>query len=223
MTGRPVLEICCDSLRSALAAESGGADRIELCACLELGGVTPGGGLLERVIGKVSIPVFAMVRPRAGDFIYSDEEMEVMLADIAYAKSCGATGIVCGPLKACSRSVDFEMTRALVNAAGDLPFTFHRAFEQVAEQEKELEMLADVGVCRVLTSGGLSKLTRLQQGIGDRLTILACGGIRSGNLGEMAAAGDVLREYHSAALTESSPTFVDEKEVRAMADILKAR
>jgi copper homeostasis protein len=222
-----VLEICCDSLHAALAARDGGAHRIELCACLECDGLTPSAGLLERVLARVSLPVFAMVRPRPGDFVYSETELEVMLADIAEAKECGAAGIVGGALAAGSARIDREATAALVEAARPLPFTFHRAFDLVAEPEPGLGELAGLGVARVLTTGGgnraveaLAGLRRYQEAVVGRMIVVGCGGIRAGNLAEVAEV-ETLMEFHSAARSPRFPATVDPAEVSGMARLLE--
>jgi len=224
-----LLEICCDGLSSALAAEAGGAHRLELCACLECDGLTPSAGLLTRVLARVHIPVFSMVRPRPGDFIYSETEIEVMLADIADAKARGVLGIVGGALAEGSSRIDRNTTAALVEAALPLPFTFHRAFDLVTEPAQALEELADLGVARILTSGGgtraidsLEALRRYQDQVAGRIIIVACGKIRAANLAAVAVL-ESLAEFHSAARTPNRPDTVDQTEVAAMAEILDGR
>lgn len=223
---RRLLEICCDSLTSALTAEAAGADRIELCACLECDGLTPSAGLLASVLAQVSLPVFAMARPRPGDFIYSETEVEVILADIADAKARGAAGIVSGALLPGNKRIDAATTRALVEAARPLPLTFHRAFDLVAAPFQALQELADLGVARVLTSGGapraldaLEALRSYQEDIAGRLTIVACGKIRAENLAVIADI-ESLTEFHSAARPAHGPDTVDQDEVATMARIL---
>jgi len=140
-----LLEVCCDSLQSALAAEEGGARRIERCSCLACDGLPPSAGLLGAVLAHVSIPVFAMVRPRPGDCVYSATEREVMVADIAEAKARGASGIVSGALAPGCTTI---ATAALVEAARPLPLTFHRAFDRVPDPLGTLGELAGLGVAR---------------------------------------------------------------------------
>ncbi len=224
-----LLEICCDGLDSALAAQTGGADRIELCSCLECDGLTPSAGLLDSVVARVRIPVFAMVRPRAGDFSYSAAEIDVMLADIDHAKARGASGIVSGALSPGSKRINHDATMALVGAARPLPFTFHRAFDLVAEPALALAELAEIGVARVLTSGGgthaldaTKALRRYQEAVAGRILVVACGKIRAANLAALAEI-ETLAEFHSAARTVRSPQAVDPAEVSAMAEIVASR
>lgn len=181
------LEICANSYQSAINAEVAGAHRIELCSELALGGITPSYGLLSKVLSNLNIPVFVLIRPRAGDFCYSDDEMEIMKEDIRICKQLGAAGIVSGVLKQ-DLSIDLERTKALIDIAGTLSFTFHRAFDWVPNPVEELFNLENLGVDRVLTSGqkpnvvlGLENLKTFQKaskGIG----ILPGGGVNESNV-----------------------------------------
>lgn len=198
------LEICCASYTSALAAQSGGADRIELCMGLELDGLTPSPGLLRKTRQSLSIPVFVLIRPRAGNFCYSEDEMEVMLEDIAQSKTLGADGIVCGALHPDGR-LHYEQTARLVAAAHPLPFTFHRAFDVCTAPLEAIDQLVSLGVSRILTSGGAPNalagaeaLRRYIEYAGDRLRIMAGGGIRPDNLSLLLQTAP-LQEVHSSA------------------------
>jgi copper homeostasis protein len=148
----PLIEICVDSLDSALTAQALGADRLELCANLPIGGTTPSPGLLRLVRERVDLPLHVLIRPRGADFVYSPAEIETMLADIAAAKAAGADAIVCGALTSDGR-LDEDITRTLIEAAAPLPFTFHRAFDVCASPLDALGVLAGLGAARVLTSG----------------------------------------------------------------------
>ncbi|MBN3273829.1 CUTC protein, partial [Polyodon spathula] len=148
-----LMEVCVDSVESAINAERGGACRIELCSSLMEGGITPSIGLLQVVKQHVQIPVFAMIRPRGGDFLYSDREVEVMKRDIHLCKSHGADGVVMGALSE-DGSVDTELCVELLAASRPLPVTFHRAFDMVRDPVVALETLIALGFERVLTSGG---------------------------------------------------------------------
>jgi copper homeostasis protein len=148
----PLIEVCVDSLDSALTAQALGADRLELCANLPIGGTTPSPGLLRLVRERVSLPLHVLIRPRGGDFVYSPAEIETMLADIAFAKAAGADAIVCGALTPEGR-IDETLMRTLIEAAAPLPFTFHRAFDVCTDPLEALRVLSGLGVARVLTSG----------------------------------------------------------------------
>ena len=217
-----LLEICCDSLNSVLAAARGGADRIELCSCLECDGLTPGAGLLTRVLESVDIPVFAMVRPRSGDFVYAHEDLSVMLAEIDHLSRLGACGIVSGALTE-DNEIDLKATEQLVKASGNLPFTFHRAFDSVSDPIEALGQLAELGVARVLTSGGgkeadVTALERYQKAA-PTIRILACGGVRAANIESLLVSPHLL-EFHSAALQSDSCNIACETDVRNMAQLV---
>jgi copper homeostasis protein len=199
-----LIEACVDAIDAALEAEKGGAGRLELCGELLQGGVTPSAGLIGAVRDRVRIPLFVLIRPRTGDFLYSADERDVMLRDIALAKSLGAEGVVIGALTA-DGDVDVETTRALVDAARPMQVTFHRAFDFARDQNVALDALIQLGVDRVLTSGGASNalegaasLKRLAERAGDALTILAGGSITASNVAEIVRASGV-REVHLRA------------------------
>ena len=147
-----LVEVCANSLESALVAERAGADRIELCSELAVGGLTPSYGLLKAVKEHVKIPVHVLIRPRSGDFTYSDAEFDIMLTDIALCKEMGFEGIVSGVLTK-SFTLDVERTRKLKSSAGDLTFTFHRAFDWVKDPFKTLKQLDDLQINYILSSG----------------------------------------------------------------------
>lgn len=204
-----LLEICCDHLHSALAAQAGGADRIELCAALSTDGITPSAGLLKQIKEQLDIPVFVLIRARPGNFVYSKEEIAVMVADIEQAKTLGADGIVSGALTE-SGQIDVPATTALITAAGELPFTFHKAFDLVPDPFAALDQLLVLGAARVLTSGlaasaiaGKPVLQQLADRAGEQLQILCAGGIRDYNIAELLDL-DGVQEFHSAALETRS-------------------
>lgn len=191
MTDRPLLEIAANSLASARAAQDGGADRIELCAGLEVGGLTPSPGLLALVCGQLSIPVHVLIRPRGGDFAYSDDEHHTMLADIAHCRAAGCAGIVTGALDP-GGSVDVARCRELVEAAGDLHVTFHRAIDVARDPEQALEDIIALGCRRVLSSGGAASaplgadlLRRLLQRAAGRITVMPGAGITAANIARL--------------------------------------
>ncbi|WP_425235823.1 copper homeostasis protein CutC [Ulvibacterium sp.] len=184
-----LVEICANSLQSALNAEKGGADRIELCSELAIGGITPSYGLLKSVRERISIPVHVLIRPRSGDFTYSDLEFEIIKKDIALCRDLGFEGIVTGVLHE-DFTLDEKRTQSLVNASEGIHFTFHRAFDWVVDPLKALEKLENMGVQTLLSSGqqksaleGIDLLTELNERA-STCTIQPGGGIGMGNLRE---------------------------------------
>jgi copper homeostasis protein len=201
---RHLLEICVDTVTAAVTAAGAGADRLELCVNLAQGGVTPSAAKIRLTKARVGIPVFVLVRPRPGDFHYSPEEFELLLADIAQAKALGADGIVSG-LAGAAGELDAARTAQLVAAAHPLPLTFHRAFDLLRDPLDAIDTLARLGVARILTAGGqgpaanhIGQLQRYLARAGGRLKLLAGGGVRPGNLRQLLAIPG-LREFHSAA------------------------
>ncbi len=197
-------EVAADSLDSALRAQASGAQRIELCADLPSGGLTPSSGLLELVCAKLDIPVFVLIRPRRGDFLYSDAEFAVMQRDIVIAKDYGVAGIVAGCLTA-NGDIDEERTAALVALSQPLPFTFHRAFDLCRDPLNALETLAGLGVSRLLTSGqradaltGAPLIAELASRSAGRLQIMPGGGVNAGNIKAIARITGC-REFHFSA------------------------
>jgi copper homeostasis protein len=187
----PLVEAAVDTLQSALSAERAGAGRIELCAGLNDAGTTPSAGLIAACANRCRIPVFVLIRPRGGSFVYSNAEFEIMMRDVDAAKSLGATGIVSGALGATGK-IDVEQVRALVRAAAGLPVTFHRAFDFTPNLAEALEALVEAGVTRILTSGGAntalegaSRISALVMQAGERVTLIAAGGIRESNVREV--------------------------------------
>jgi len=196
------VEIAVHTLESAIAAETGGADRVELFSNPVEGGVTPSEGLITVARQKLARDIHVMIRPRGGDFHYSDLEFEAMRHDIAAAKRLGANGVVFG-LVNLDGAVDVERTRRLVEAARPLSVTFHRAFDICQNLDNALEDLIFCGVDRVLTSGGeknaidgIDTIAQLVRLAGDRIVIMAAGGIRAANLHQIAQATG-MREVHS--------------------------
>jgi len=209
-----LLEACVETLPAALAAEEGGAGRIELCVSLELGGLTPPDALISECVRRLSIPVFVLARPVPGPFVLSGLDLDRLLDDIRMAADRGAAGVVAGALTA-SGTIDGRALEAITTAAGSLPVTFHRAFDATADQLSALEVLAGAGVTRVLTSGGVAMAARgapriraLVERAAGRIGILAGGSIRVHNAAALVQATGVT-EIHSR-------TPVDPSEVRAL-------
>ncbi|MGD1890321.1 MAG: copper homeostasis protein CutC [Cyclobacteriaceae bacterium] len=203
------LEICVDSLQSALTAEEGGANRIELCSGLELGGLTPDPALFKLVKEKLSIPVFVLIRPRMGGFVYDHLDREVMGASIRYFKEMGADGLVLGALTD-EGEVDQPLMQKFIQLASPLPVTFHRAFDQIPDPTNELPKLLELGVKRILTSGqqakavlGLDLLRKINDLVEDKIIILAGGGVASQNVERLLNIG--FNEVHASARISAKP------------------
>ncbi len=200
----PMLEICIDSVASAQAAAEGGADRVELCAGLPEGGTTPSSGMIRGVRSVFSGGLMVIIRPRGYDFLFSEAEMEVMVHDIGVARELGADGVVIGCLTSDGR-VDAERCQRLMDAAGPLDITFHRAFDMTRDMGEALEDIIGLGIKRVLSSGGqpdvpsgVSQLAALVKQAAGRAAIMPGGGVTEKNLGELVRATGV-SEIHLSA------------------------
>ena len=194
------VEICAEGLVNALAAGAGGADRVELCENLGVGGVTPGAGAVAVASERLAIPVHVLIRPRGGDFVYSDDELLAMKRDVQAAKGLGASGVVFGFL-ARDGQVDLERTAWLTELARPMSVTFHKAFDLANDRSEALEALIGLGVNRVLTSGGaptaregLADLAALTRRAAGRVVILAGGSITRAQVRPIVGAG--IREIH---------------------------
>lgn len=241
LTTRPLLEIAAGSLGSALAAQAGGADRIELCANLDQGGTTPSHGTLAVTRDRVRIPLYAIIRPRAGDFCYDDADVAVMLHDIETCVTLGVDGVVIGALDA-DGNVDERTCRALMEGTAPLGVTFHRAFDVARDRRGALETIVALGCERVLTSGGaataLAGAEQIAATVGQadgRIRVMAGAGITPGTIADVArrsgahdlhASARALRTSASRHRADQLPGLAsDWKEtdpaiVRAMADAL---
>lgn len=198
---RVLVEACVETVEAARAAAAGGAGRIELCAGLIEGGTTPSAGAIAVAREQLAIPLFVIVRPRGGDFVYSDDDLAVMRRDIASAASAGADGVVLGVLTGAGR-VDGEILRQLVDLARPMHVTFHRAFDVTPDFADSLETLVDAGVDRVLTSGGaptaaegVATLASLVRQAADRIVVMAGGGITESSVARIVRETGV-REIH---------------------------
>ena len=199
-----LIEICVDSIESALAAEKGGAHRVELCDNLMAGGTTPSMGMLQVLRKHLIIDINFIVRPRSGDFVYSDFEFQIMKKDIEMAKQYGVNGIVVGILKA-NGEIDLERMKEIIQISKPLKVTFHRAFDMTRDPLKSLDSLIDLGVERILTSGqesnafkGMDLIEKLVHRAGDRIIIMPGAGINDMNVEEIVSKTGV-REVHMSA------------------------
>lgn len=198
------LEICAFSLEAAKLAEKAGADRIELCSNPAEGGTTPHYGLIEMAVKQLSIPVYPIIRPRGGDFTYSDDEFEMMKRDIVKCKELGCKGVATGILTADNR-VDVERMRILTKLAFPLGVTFIRAFDLTPDASEALEMVIDAGCERILTSGQTEKavdavdlIKALTQQAGERIIVMPGSGVRANNIAHIIESTGV-KEIHASA------------------------
>lgn len=200
----PILEVAANSVTSALAAEAGGAARVELCSALEVGGLTPSLATIEIARERLGIPIHVLIRPRAGDFIYDDLECEVMRRDIETCEALGCAGVVIGVLTAAG-DLDMPRCRGLMDAVRGMSVTFHRAFDFARDPERALEAIVALGCDRLLTSGqatdaltGAPLVRKLIEQAQGRITIMPGGGIDAYNIAAIAQATGA-REFHASA------------------------
>lgn len=199
-----ILEIAANSVASALAAQEGGAGRVELCTALELGGLTPSHAQIALTRERLTVPMYVLIRPRTGDFLYSDLECETMLRDIEACIDLGCNGVVLGVLDA-DGNVDMPRCRSLIAAAGNMGVTFHRAFDLSRDPLASLEHLIELGCERVLTSGarpsapeGAALIRELVAQAGERIVVMPGAGINAGNIAALAKRTQA-REFHVSA------------------------
>ena len=203
----PILEVCCGSLASALAAQEGGAHRVELCANLFEGGTTPSHGTLELAREKLGIKINVLVRPRGSDFVYNGDEIEIIRHDVVKCKELGIDGVVIGFLTL-QGEIDVEKTKEIVKLARPMSVTFHRAFDMCIDPYEALEELIEIGVDRILTSGqknmapeGVDLIADLVNEAGDRVIIMPGAGLEVENIADFHKWVGA-KEYHSTLWTK---------------------
>lgn len=231
------LEICANSLRSALNAKRGGATRIELCQDLASGGLTPSAGLIDYCVKQLQLQTRVLIRPRSGDFVYTADEVSVIGSDIDHCKQLGASAVVIGFLNH-RHVVDTSLTRAMVQRAFPMEVTFHRAFDECVDPAQALEDIIACGCHKVLTAGGapsamvgLRQLQQLQQQAAGRIAIIAAAGITPDNVCHVLDHSGV-DEIHASCkrpgdaslgsvLFPCCESVTDEQQVRQMVSLLK--
>jgi copper homeostasis protein len=209
----PVLEICVESVNRAEAAERGGADRIELCQDLHSGGITPDAELMQATRNHVRFSIHVLVRPRSGDFVYSDAEFETMKRQIQIAKELNMDGIVLGLLDE-NREIDQKRTSILVRLAHPLPVTFHRAFDLCRSLTDSLPAVINTGAKRILSSGGKARaseglgcLADLVAAAGSRIAIMPDGGVRANNIRRILRETGAREVHTSLGIADQQPDF----------------
>jgi copper homeostasis protein len=205
----PIIEICVEGIDGLVAAQEGGGDRVELCASLIEGGLTPSLGTVRAALEIAEIPFFVMVRPRGGDFLYSDREFQTMLDDVELFREEGVAGVVFGCLAADGR-IDEDRMSQLVGRAAPMQVTCHRAFDMTRDPEEAIEALVRCGVDRVLTSGqaddavdGVATLQRTIKAANGRIVVLVCGALTEATIGDVLAATGAQEMHFSAPVTIS--------------------
>jgi copper homeostasis protein len=234
--GERAVEICVTDLASARAAGRGGADRVELCADLASGGVTPSVGLIQQVVRDCGVPVHVLIRPRPGDFVYKPREFEVMMLDIEAAKQAGAAGVVLGVLLT-DRTIDAQSMFNAQLHAGSLPITFHRAFDLAPDRFAAIEALAFLRIDRVLTSGGPGPARENQENLraiveraAGRFKVMVGGGIVAADLPALLEETGVQEVHLGSGVTGppgidgpfgQAPSVVEVEKVRQIVRLVK--
>ena len=226
MVQNPRLEIACFNLESALIAQQNGADRVELCDEITLGGTTPKFEIIQQAKAQITIDLFIMIRPRGGDFVYSDQEFQQMKQDIQAIKKLNVDGFVFGILNL-DNTINIAQNSELVQLANPIPCSFHRAFDAVSNPIQALEEIIDCGFQTILTSGnapdvnkGMHQLELLVKKANNRITIMPGGGLRSSNLKEIQQKTKAIY-FHSSAITDTSE-LANPEEIQKLKAILNA-
>ena len=222
-----IFEVCAEDLDSCLAARDGGADRIELCSALSEGGLTPSHALIRAAVAQAGLPVFCMLRPRGGNFVYSDAEFALMKEDLTHARDLGAVGFVAGMLFD-NGEVDIERMSRLVELAAPLEMTFHRAFDEAANLEAALEGVIATGARRLLTSGGApdvlcgaERIASLVDQAAGRIAIAVGGGLRIQTAAQVARITNASQFHGSVRHAHQGRMTTQASGVRAMIEALR--
>ena len=206
-SGHAFLEVCVDCIEGALAAQKGGADRIELCSALSEGGLTPSAGLVRFTAENISVPSFAMIRPRAGDFQYSQSELSVMLRDIEFVRDAGLAGVVIGAQNDAG-ALALEQLREMKAISQNLGTTLHRVVDVIDDQLLAVDQAIDLGIDRILTSGGATvaidganRIAEMNARANGRIAIMPGSGVHTKNVGQLAKITGA-REFHASCRKE---------------------
>jgi len=204
-----IIEIATTDFTTTKSAVEGGADRIELCAALNEGGTTPSFGTIKKCREAFNVQLFPIIRPRGGDFLYNEDEFDIMMADVQLCKQLGCDGVVIGLLKN-DGSIDIKRTAQLIKAAYPLEATFHRAFDRCSDPLKAMEELIEIGCQRILTSGqqpaasqGIDLIKQLINAANNRIIIMPGSGVRKENIKELAEKTGAT-EFHSSLRSKKS-------------------
>lgn len=221
---KKLLEIACFNIESCLLAQDAGADRIEFCADYSVGGITPNHKEILKAKELLHIPLHVIIRPRGGDFNYSQSEIELMKKGIEFCKEHHINGVVFGVLTE-NKKINKAVNRELIELAGNMSTTFHRAIDECVDINEAMNDIVSIGFKKVLTSGGKSTalvgievLKDFQNTFGDKIMIIPGGGIRSNNLQELIQETNC-KEYHSAAITNKNEK-IDIVEIKQLKSIL---
>lgn len=219
------VECCANSVQSAINGQAGGAERIELCSNLELDGTTPSAAAICMAREALEIDLFVLIRPRAGNFIYTDLEVEEMIQDIEFCKEIGCDGVVIGALNE-DHTVNEKQTTAMVKAAYPMQVTFHRAFDKTTNPFQAMKSIIDCGCQRILTSGqaenvtqGVKLIKELVEKADGRISIMAGGGLHAGNVLQFYPLG--VREFHLSGTNKKAKGEVLETEVEKIEEVLE--
>ena len=222
-----ILEVCAFNIQSCLIADKAGAARVELCADPLEGGTTPSYGLIEYALAHTRIPVWPMIRPRGGSYLFDESEIAIVTKDILICRELGCPGVVTG-VQMANGKIDTTQMKRFVELAYPMTVSCHKAFDETTDAIEALDSLIEAGCVRVLTSGlqktaleGAPLLARLVEHAAGRITIMPGGSIRSSNIGAIAAATGAIEFHSSGVIKRGAVNITDDEEVRKMVHALK--